>query len=354
MHSPEPLLTAQCALYPALGVQDLVKALYQSEFGCGHLVSDPERGLRWLLSESAECVNDGTPPVESLGAFSRVHLRALQQTSLAPETLFRLFALSAREPAGDMAHFLCRLEAMEVSIDAGELPLCPDEAHAFLADYRAAGCPATHHSEAFRASYSPAYRVMRSDFARFLPLFAAIDRLMAGDSPVTVAIEGGSASGKSTMGRLLADVYGCNVFHMDDFFLQMHQRTPERFAEPGGNVDYDRFREEILIPLRAGKPFSYRPFDCSQMALGEPVEAVPGKLTVIEGAYSTHPALEGGYDLTVFLSLDKEEQAARILARNGAAMQKRFLGEWIPLEEKYFAHFGIREKCDLTLDMTGL
>ena len=32
---------------------------------------------------------------------------------------------------------------------------------------------------------------------------------------------------------------------MDDYFLQPYQRTEERLAEPGGNVDYERFKEEI-------------------------------------------------------------------------------------------------------------
>lgn len=30
-------------------------------------------------------------------------------------------------------------------------------------------------------------------------------------------------------------------FGLDDFFLRMEQRTPERLREVGGNVDYERF-----------------------------------------------------------------------------------------------------------------
>ena len=39
---------------------------------------------------------------------------------------------------------------------------------------------------------------------RFAPLFAELDRRLAGESPVRLAIEGGSASGKTTLGKILA------------------------------------------------------------------------------------------------------------------------------------------------------
>ena len=47
----------------------------------------------------------------------------------------------------------------------------------------------------------------------FRPLFAELDRQLAGNVPVRLAIEGGSASGKTTLGQILAERYGCTVFH---------------------------------------------------------------------------------------------------------------------------------------------
>jgi uridine kinase len=134
---------------------------------------------------------------------------------------------------------------------------------------------------------------------------------------------------------------------MDDFFLQTHQRTSERFAQPGGNVDYERFREEVLLPLTTRKPFSYRPFCCANMSLSSPVQVIPKQLSVIEGAYSMHPTLSGFYDFSVFLKIDERLQAERILKRNGEQMYKRFRDEWIPLEKGYFEHFHIENQCNL-------
>ncbi len=348
------LLTGQCARWPRLTAQDLVKALYQAEFGCGHFVSDRERGLQWLIHEEKElssAAREAMPPfIEPLGKdFCRVHLAHMKEQGLSHETLFSLFALSAEAPSGDMTHFTRLLDEAESLIEQGAIPVDREEARAFLHSYRAAGCPPTHHSEPFRASYAPAYRVVRAQYARFLPLFCAIDRLMQSDGPVAVAIEGGSASGKSTLGELLTRVYDCNLFHMDDFFLQMHQRTPERFEKPGGNVDYERFREEVIEPLKKGEPFSYRVFDCSEMALGESVSVTPKKLSIVEGAYSMHPQLEDAYDLSCLIEIDEQTQSERILHRNGEAMHRRFLSEWIPLEKKYFEATEIRSRCTMIL-----
>ena len=162
-----------------------------------------------------------------------------------------------------------------------------------------------------------------------------IDELLAAKDTVIVAIDGKCTSGKTTLASKLAEIYDCNVFHMDDFFLRPEQRTPERFAEVGGNVDYERFREEVLLPLKSGKAFSYRPFDCSTFTLAAPVAVTPKKLNIIEGTYSHHPYFSNPYDLKILLTVDEETQRRRILERP-TFLHKRFFEEWIPMENLYF------------------
>ena len=162
-----------------------------------------------------------------------------------------------------------------------------------------------------------------------------IDKLLAKQDMVIVAIDGKCTSGKTTLAAKLAEAYDCNVFHMDDFFLRRSQRTPARFAQVGGNVDYERFLEEVLLPLRAGKAFSYRPFDCGTFALGAPVAVTPKKLNIIEGTYSHHPYFGDPYDLKLLLTVEDETQRQRILERP-AFLHKRFFEEWIPMENRYF------------------
>ena len=168
-------------------------------------------------------------------------------------------------------------------------------------------------------------------------------------SRVIAAIDGNSAAGKSTLAARLKGVRDANVIHMDDFFLRPEQRSPERLAESGGNIDYERFAAEVITPLKAGKPFAYRPYDCQRGELSEPVTVTPKPLTIVEGVYSLHPRFFEAYDVTVFLSLDETEQRAR-LAERSPRLLDRFINEWIPMERAYFDAFKIAEKCDFVFD----
>jgi uridine kinase len=113
-------------------------------------------------------------------------------------------------------------------------------------------------------------------------------------------------------------------------------------------VEYERFREEVLEPLRTGKSFSYRPFACSTFTLSEPVQVMPKRLSIVEGTYSQHPYFGDAYDLRIVLTVTPETQRERI-SRRPAFLHKRFFEEWIPMEEMYFEHFGIRNRSDLVL-----
>ena len=161
-----------------------------------------------------------------------------------------------------------------------------------------------------------------------------------------IAIDGGSASGKTTLSGVLFERYKCNVIHMDDFFLRPEQRTPQRYKQPGGNVDRERFANEILSPLLKNERIVYRPFDCKTQMLKKEIQLQPKRITIIEGAYSMHPNFEHYYDFSVFLDIDKDFQKKRILKRNTPSIAKRFFEEWIPLENLYFSEFKIKENAD--------
>jgi uridine kinase len=115
-------------------------------------------------------------------------------------------------------------------------------------------------------------------------------------------------------------------------------------------VDYERFQEEILQPLKAGKAFSYRPFACKTFTLSEAVQVMPRQLNIVEGTYSLHPYFEDPYDLRIFLSVDKQTQQERILQRP-AHLIERFFSDWIPMEMLYFDVLRIPERADIQLDM---
>lgn len=185
----------------------------------------------------------------------------------------------------------------------------------------------------------------------YCALFSKIADLLETKETVNIAIDGNCGSGKSTLADIIASRYDCNIFRMDDFFLRPEQKTAERLAETGGNIDYERFVAEIADKLKTQnpiqEPFSYRKYDCKTLTLGNPINILPKRLNVIEGCYSLHPAIPDIYDLKIFLKIDPDTQSQRILARNGEFMHKRFQNEWIPMENEYFKVFDIERKCDL-------
>ncbi len=181
-------------------------------------------------------------------------------------------------------------------------------------------------------------------------VFFLIDGLLLIPGIKIIAIDGNAAAGKSSLALRIAEKYDCNVFHTDDFFLPPDKKTEQRLKEAGGNMDRERLAEEVLDKIRKYRAFSYRRYDCKLTAFLPPALVYPKRLNIVEGVYSMHPDLIRYYDLKIFLSLDKEEQSRRILHRNSAPMHKRFIEEWIPLEDRYFAEFNIKADSDLCID----
>ncbi len=349
----EELLKDQWRRYPIFAPQDACKAIVQAVLGPEHFVSDRASAAKRIKAELETVEQENIELTEPLGErFCRVHLRALDAAGISPDTLAGLFTLSSRTVCGSTAELEAAVAALMALAGAGEAPFGAAEARGYVEKWREAGYPAISHSESFHAAYRPAYRVAARELMRLMPLFRATDTLLAeGRRRVVVAIDGMCGSGKSTLAGVLKEVCGCAVFHMDDYYLRPEQRTPERYAEPGGNVDRERFREEVLTPLSRGdEEIVYRPFDCAEMRVAPERRERVGRLAVVEGSYSLHPELAGMYDIRVMLTIDPVKQEKRILEREGEDKLERFRNEWIPLENLYFEKTRVRERCDLTFD----
>ena len=165
--------------------------------------------------------------------------------------------------------------------------------------------------------------------------------------PCIVAIDGRCGAGKTTLALNLKKRLNCSVIHMDDFFLRPPQRTEQRLNEPGGNIDYERFLQEIVKPLKESKTVCYRPFNCHTLSFDQEKTVKPSKVIIVEGSYSCHPKFSDIYDVKLFMDIDAKEQLNRIEKRNGKERLNDFVKKWIPLEESCFSAFKIKEKCDI-------
>ena len=344
-------LISHFGTHPELQIRDIFKFLFQSVFGCEHMISSLERAVSYIQTEAQNisCIDNAT--VEPLdGEYSRIPLAYLGK-GMSAETLGKLFYLSASAEKGTVEQLEKRLDIAEQLIAEGQLSFSLLAFKAARMAWKDADYSALHHSDAFREAYHPSYRVISNKYIPYLDLLAKLDTMLEAGN-VKLAIEGSSASGKTTFAGMLEQLYDCTIFHMDDFFLRPEQRTKERFAQPGGNIDKERFLDEVLLPLSRGENITYRQFDCSTFTLTEPVSITPKRLTVIEGAYSMHPELAKYYDISVFLNISADLQKKRIEHRNSPQMAVRFFNEWIPMEIKYFEAFNIKDQCDIVIDIT--
>lgn len=104
---------------------------------------------------------------------------------------------------------------------------------------------------------------------------------------VVIAIDGPSASGKSSLGHYLRDKYDALLIRTDDYFLHPSRKTKKRLSEVGGNLDYERLYQEVFLNLDNDKIQSNH-FNCKNNIL-ENREAVINKdIIIIEGVYSLH------------------------------------------------------------------
>lgn len=177
-----------------------------------------------------------------------------------------------------------------------------------------------------------------------------VNELLQTRERVFVSIDGMCCAGKTTMSERLGRLLDANVFHLDDYFLQPHARTPDRLNQPGGNVDAERFLAEVLLPALRGETAKVRKYDCHKDMMLPVVSVAPKKVIFVEGAYSQHPLLAPYYDLKVFCRIDPKLQLSRILKRNGKAALKTFESRWIPLENRYFEALNILSQCDIVVD----
>jgi len=180
-----------------------------------------------------------------------------------------------------------------------------------------------------------------------LAVLREIEALVCEKGSALIAIDGRCGSGKTTLAKEIQSLRKCEIIHMDHFYPRLAQRTAERLSEPGGNVDRERFLEEVMLPLVRREAFSYRPYNPVIHGFSDAIKIEPSELTIIEGSYSCHPTFFDSYDLRIFLTVDMPERLRRIKERNGEDGLIQFQERWIPMEERYFSAFGIQERCNL-------
>jgi uridine kinase len=140
-----------------------------------------------------------------------------------------------------------------------------------------------------------------------------------------VAIDGGAASGKSSLAAQLADrLDEAAVLHTDDLL----DGWTDQFTF------WSRLRAEVFAPLAAGQAARYRRYDWIARQFRDWVEVPIVKTLVVEGVSSIE-ACADYLALAIMLEVDRAERERRWIDRDGA-LQPEWTA-WLDNEERYFA-----------------
>jgi len=177
---PEDAVRELCeymvSTYPQATLQDLYKTCYQDFFGAEHLMQDTAAARAYLHYELEELRNErikelGNEGVKELGMpmreptgfrhrFERINLALVLNGEMSEETLLHLFIDAAGKDNAlhnNWANEWAEIEAIALQVQPAWQN---DELQALLRE-AAAGNHAVHHSEAFRNTYNPHYRIIR-------------------------------------------------------------------------------------------------------------------------------------------------------------------------------------------------
>ncbi len=337
--------------YPLITAVDLLKLIYQNVFGPGHLINDIEKSYNFLETELSTLQSFEQDYIEHIGGgYCRLNLQIIKDEYLSIDTLHRLFLLSAKERAVDLTRFENKVSECKDFLINNNYQDLAQELQGSINEQDS--LTPFSHSQQYKQAYSPAYRVVKKEYCEFLPLLSKIDEAVRNNNSYIVAIDGHCGGGKTTLALLLKEIYSCELISMDHFFLRPHQRTKERLQEVGGNIDYDRFNNEVTCNINKGNEFSYQEYQCSAGDFVGNIKISDNKLKVVVGTYSMHPKFGNIYNTKVFITVSNEEQLRRIKIRNGTDMLKVFKETYIPMENEYFKTFLIKEQSDFVFDTT--
>lgn len=162
------------AQYPEANLQDVYKTCYQDFFGAEHLMQDTAAARAYLRYELSELGNEemrelGMPMRESTGfrhRFVRINLAMVVNGEMSEEELLQRFIEAAwdermndlrDERMNEWAEEWAQIERIAIEVQ----PAWQDEELQALLREAANNRQAVRHSESFRNTYKPHYRIIR-------------------------------------------------------------------------------------------------------------------------------------------------------------------------------------------------
>jgi uridine kinase len=156
-----------------------------------------------------------------------------------------------------------------------------------------------------------------------------------------VCVDGPAGSGKTTLGRAIADAVGAQLVRTDDLM--------EGWRGLGGTGAQ---LEAIVRPLVDGVAGSYRHFNWYLDRFDRVVEVPVAPWLVIEGVGAGNPVIADLVTVLVWVEVDDDLRFARGMERDGWEMEHQWR-QFMADEVAVFAEQRAAERADVVVDGTG-
>lgn len=205
----------------------------------------------------------------------------------------------------------------------------------------------------------PAPREASQDRTRLLA--AVAQRVLAlGPGRLRVAVDGRTASGKTSFGHELAEALAASGrpvlrASLDDFKRPWRERgLYDRESGEGyyrNAFDYDAVVRLLLQPMEGDRVCALCSIDPRTQIDHSDVKVVaaPDAILVVDGVFAFRPELNDRWDLRIWLEVDTADSIARGLARDGgdgAVMRDRY----VVSEDLYAAEVDPAARADVVID----
>jgi uridine kinase len=158
-----------------------------------------------------------------------------------------------------------------------------------------------------------------------------------------VAVDGPSGAGKTWFADRLAKHLDAPVVHTDDLL----EGWDDQFTF------WDRLEEQVLEPLRNGRPARYRPYLWDRHCFGgEPVTVEPADVVLMEGFSSARRVIRPELSFAIFVVAPPDLRLSRVLARDGGddLAFRAYFERWRTAEDRHFARDATARYADVVVD----
>ena len=158
-----------------------------------------------------------------------------------------------------------------------------------------------------------------------------------------VAVDGPSGAGKSMFADRLGKAADLPVVHTDDLL----DGWEDQFTF------WARLEEQVLAPLREGRPATYRRYLWHRGAFGgSPVTVQPAVGVLLEGVTAARRVIRPELSFSVFVTAPSDLRLRRALARDGRhdVAFRAYLERWRANEDEHFAADATAAHVDLLVD----